>query len=469
MMGGMRISSLLARAWASPGVNSLAATAMRAIAFLVPVPFLSRVFDPPVIALWLLIVTLQSLTALAIGNLPTILMHMVSHARVARSRGLTNAAIDLPSIVHAIRRIFSAASLFYILLALAVFTPLLWRQISLIEDPTAAIGAWSFFIVGTVLRIRTLAFTTYLLGLNEVTKVRRMEAWSWSVGALASSAGLLAWPNLAIAMFLLQAPVALLLIVMYRLAKAHGWQTLLSEKIDPRFSIRRDIFPRAAKGSIGIVVAYLTFYVGSLIYAQFGGSQEIASFSFTLAVFGLISQLAVANTMASLPSMSYAYAGAEWGRLHSLAAKAGAIEIVLYLGLIFAAWISCHLLEVAAPDAFPQIDPALFALFALAYLPVRYASFHLHLYTITNDIKWHHYQLGVAAIYFPMIYLLGLAWLPSYPLALLVANLCFAAPFARRLTYTRLGFGFTDERLTIAILVMAVIATTLLGYRMGLA
>ncbi|MBO6944610.1 hypothetical protein [Altererythrobacter sp.] len=389
----------------------------------------------------MLIITFQSLTVLAIGNLPIILMHMVAHAR-------SDPASDddrIANIAVGIRRVFNIAALLYTILAIFLFTPLLWRQISLTGDLVTALATWSLFVAGTVCRIRTLPYTTYLLGLNEVAPVRRMEAVSWLIGGATSAIGLLIWPNLVLAMALMQAPAFINLISMKALANRNKWAATLARPNAGNIGIWGELRPRAIRGGVGIVAAYLTVYGSSIIYAQFGDSQSIASFSFTVTLFGLISQLANSQTMSALPAMAGAYAGKRLDEMRAIARQTMSRSLALYLAMVLIMFSCIRVINVVLPDALPALDARIWTLFALAHLIVRYASFHLHFYTITNDIKWHVYHLGTAALYFPLIVVFGTASSITYPTALLISTSVFSAPYARRHSFTRLGFKFSDE------------------------
>ncbi|MBO6609854.1 hypothetical protein [Altererythrobacter sp.] len=452
------MTSALGRLWGSPGLTSITATGARAAAFFVPVPFISAAFDTSVVALWFLIITFQSLTALAIGNLPIILMHMVAHARADTSASDERIA----KIALGIRRVFNVAVIIYITLAIFLFTPLLWRQISLTGDQIAAFGTWSLFVAGMVCRIRTLPYTTYLLGLNEVALVRRMEAISWLVGGIGSAIGLMVWANLVWAMALMQAPAIINLISMKMFANRKKWGVALARRIDGDAEIWSELRPRAIRGAIGVIAAYLTVYGSSIIYAQFGDSASIASFSFTVTLFGLISQLANSQTMSALPAMSGAYAARRLDEMRAIARKTMTRSLVLYLAMTIIIFTGLSLVAAMAPRALPVLETRIWILFGLAHLVVRYASFHLHFYTITNDIKWHIYHLGTAAIYFPLIVLFGPASPATYPIALLISASVFSAPYARRQSLVKFEFKFSDERPQIILSMAATLAATAL-------
>lgn len=430
------------RLWHSGGLATIAAVGGRSVAYLIPIPFLSAHFSEAIVALWFLIISFQSLTALAIGNLPVILMHMVSHAHAGKDGQRSRMA----DVVRGITRIFNTAVILYVALAILVFTPLLWRQIGLTGDPGSALVAWGLFILGTAFRIKTMVYSTYLLGLDRVADVRRAESISWLIGGFAGAAGLLIWPNLVFAMALVQSSAIMNFLAMRRLALQTEWKGLLAENASEGTNIWPEVLPRAVKGSIGIVMAALTVYGSSIIYAQFGDSASIAAFSFTVTLYGLISQIAVSHTLAALPSMARSYAGKQEGKLKAIASRANWIGLGLYLALAALVWASYSLVTYVFPTALPAVDPNLYVLFFAAYLPVRYASFHLHFYTITNDIRWHVYQTGVGVIFFPLIFILGAASVVTYPVALFLANMAFAVPYARYLTWKKLNFNLQTDK-----------------------
>lgn len=440
------LESQTKRIWGSPWLNTIAASSSRGVAFFCPVPFLTSAYDANFIALWFLIIMMHSLTALAIGNLPVILMHMVSHAAAGQElSGAEGDRLRLASLAHGIRAIFTCAGLFYILLALALFTPLLWRQLTLTGDLNTALTVWAIFVIGTVLRITALSYGTLLLGLNQVAPVRRLEAGTWLAGGIASAFGAMIWRDIVVAMILLQAPAAINYMGLRALAMKQGWSHLVAQGTGGGSQVWREALPGIVRGSIGLFAAYLSVYGSGIIYAQFGDSASIASFSFTIAIFGLIAQLSLGHTLGNLPSLSIAYAGGQSDRLRRLAARTNLVGMLSYCSLTAFAFAAIAIIESNFPNALPEIDQRLFLLFALANIPVRYGSFHLHLYTVTNDIRWHTYQLGTALLYFPLVFALGVAWLPSYPIAQFAANIAFAVPYARRLTWRKLGFPFSQE------------------------
>jgi hypothetical protein len=460
------LASGLRRAWHSPQITSIVATGVRAVAYLVPVPLIQLHFSDAHVALWFLIISFQALTSSVIGNLPIILMQMISYTQAnKRDEAEPAKEAQLKFITTNVSRTFTFLSAVWLLFAAVVATPLIWRQVSLTEDIRIAVAAWIVFVAGATFRILLLGYTTYLIGLGNIAMVRRTEAQGWLVGSLLSATVLAVHPNFLLAMIGLQLPVLLNYLQLRRSAHSKGWERAGHRKLVPDEAFVSDVLPKAWRGFIGIAVSYFITYGSSVIYAQVGTSQGIARFSFAVTVFGLIMQLSNSQTISTLPKLAVQYAEKDHKVLRESAARILTSTLFVYVLMCASAWATLRLIDYIYDKSLPEIGDRLWVLFMIAYLFSRYASFHLHLYTVTNDIKWHIVHIGTGIVYAASLALLGIGSLTSFPIARIAASLIFSIPYARLITLRRLGYSFSKEKLPLSIFAVQLVLFLALLFR----
>ncbi|MXO67073.1 hypothetical protein [Altericroceibacterium endophyticum] len=443
-IGLRRALAVYARVANSPQWMALFSTAARAVAYFAPVPFIQAYFSTAYVALWFLIISFQALATRVIGNLPIILMQMLAYTE---GEG-PNDVERIHFLTRNISRIFLSLTFIWIGFALIAGTPLIWRQITLTENIPSALMVWLVFVSGASFRILVLGYATYLTGFGEVAAVRRLEGLSWVAGALLSIGALIIYPSIVLAMIMLQLPIILNFAQLGYLARRRNWTGNNAKGLWPEANFLSEIYPKAWRGSVGLIASYSVMYGSSIIYAQVGNSSDIAAFSFAISVFGQIAQLSNSQTISMLPQMARLLASSQIDSLNRLASRVLIQTFVVFIIMVTGVWTFLQILQIAAPNSFPKIPLILWLWMTLSYMAIRYAGFHLHFYTITNDIKWHVFHIGTAVVYFSILPLVGIQSLTSFPFSQFMACVLFSIPYSRYLSYRKFGFDWRYEKIS---------------------
>lgn len=447
---------LVKRVSSSPSAMTTAAVGARAFAFLAPIPFLTAQFPTEAVALWLVILTFQAFATAVIGTLPTILMQMVSYANAGSSRLGGHLDTKEPSSAHSPNQallrqlacgllvVFGASAVIWIFLASTVGTWLLWRPYSLSGVGATGFVAWAIFIAAMALRLYMQTYMTYLLGRNRVAEVRRLEAATWIAGGAASAAVFVVYPNFALAMAVLQAPVLVNLILLRRMAYREGFRTSSWKEVR-RIGLLGEVAPRAIRGGIGLAMSMVAVYGSGVFYAQIGAPESVAAFTFALNIIGMINQLANAPMTSALPALAGLLARGDHTQRDKKAERAMLISLSFFVLAVITVPPVIYLVNLMLPAPLAFVEPALWAAFAGANFLFRYGALHLHFYTTTNDIRWHIIDGVNACLFLGILWGSGATSAYAFPLAQAMALMCFYVPYARWLTLKRYSFSLIRD------------------------
>src|SRR3546814_8279314 len=120
-------------------------------------------------------------------------------------------------------------------------------------------------------------------------------------------------------MLCLYAPV----FVQYRIARRKavllGWEVDCAERTAfADYAIIHDIWPRAWRGTVGILAGMLTLYGGGFLFAQYGAARELAGYLLAVNVLGDLQQIAISHIYGALPAMANRYASGDRDGLPAL-------------------------------------------------------------------------------------------------------------------------------------------------------
>src|SRR3546814_15893323 len=71
------------------------------------------------------------------------------------------------------------------------------------------------------------------------------------------------------------------------------------------------MWPRAWRGTVGILAGMLTLYGGGFLFAQYGAARELAGYLLAVNVLGILQQIAISPLYGALPAMANRYASGE--------------------------------------------------------------------------------------------------------------------------------------------------------------
>src|SRR3546814_7239342 len=63
------------------------------------------------------------------------------------------------------------------------------------------------------------------------------------------------------------------------------------------------MWPRAWRGTVGILAGMLTLYGGGFLFAQYGAARELAGYLLAVNVLGILQQIAISPLYGALPAM----------------------------------------------------------------------------------------------------------------------------------------------------------------------
>lgn len=452
---------LIKHLWMSATYMTAASIAARAFAYFAPVPFLNANFADPVVALWFVFLTFQSFVAVLNGTLPTVFVNMVAYA-AAGSTSLGGLMTDahkgagkgepnwelLRTICRLLVRVFGSLLLLWLLACATIGAALVAGPIGKSQLGMTAWSAWFVFAVATSFRFAQQGYISYLLALGKIADVRRLEAFAWLAGGLAA-AGVLAFrADFLGAMICVQLPIIANFFVLGRLAKRHGWSTVGDSSKDVHL-ITSEVLPRAWRGSVGVLASGGAIYGSGLYFAQVGASDLVAAYLFALTIMGIVTQLAVSAFAASLPMMARLWAQSNEDALRLVARTALTKSMWAYVGLAIAVPIAFATTDYLAPGSLNFASLEVWLALSIANLLMRYGALHLQFYTITNDIRWHIFDVINSALFVCILVVSFTGDVMAFPISQAIALVLFYVPFARYLTYRRFGFGLRNEWATL--------------------
>lgn len=411
-------------------------------------------FDYPAatIAYWLLVTTFQSVVGGINGSLPTLSMQMLSYAQAGSksifgtmddheanrgkgpNRGLT-AHVNL-----ALVRLYGWVQMLWLAIAAFAGTAIIWPSLSALQSRTAGLLAWAAFVLLSAVRLRMQPHVAYLFAVGQTAYARRLESFAWLGGSVMTSASFLLWGNIAFAMLCLYAPVFVQFYFGRRKAIALGWETDCDARAEyAGHAIIRDIWPRAWRGTLGILAGMLTIYGGGFLFAQYGGAEEVAGYLLAVNVLGILQQIAISPLYGALPAMANRYAKGEQESLSLLADHALRRSSWLFalsvccvpIGLFFAndvLHLDVHFLRLTA-----------WAVLCSATFFLRYGGGHLGFYTVSNHIVLHWVNGLFLILYLGPLILIGNAPLLTYFIVQALAALIYAG-VARFITWKYMDY-----------------------------
>lgn len=435
-----------------------ASVVARAVGMVVPLAFMYLFkFPPTVIAFWLLVTTFQSVVGGINGSLPTLSMQMLSYAQAGsksifgsmedhRSNSQIGPNLGLTAHINrALVGIYDVIQLIWIATATIIGTAIIWSSLLTMPSVTEASTMWAIFIVLSAIRLRSQPYISYLFAIGKTAYARRLEAFAWLGGAAITAISFVVWGNIAFAMFSLYMPVVVQLVLAKREAIASGWQNDCPEREEYQdYNIARDIWPRAWRGTFGIMAGMIILYGGGFIFAQYGDPVELAGYLLALNILGILQQIAISPLYGALPAMANCYAGGKKESLLGLTDHVMKRSNWLFSITVVAVPPAMMLANTALGLDIHFISVPLWAAMCSATFILRYGGGHLAIYTISNHIILHWVNGLYAVLYLVPLILLRDAPLLYYPLVQCAAGIIYAC-IARYLTLTKMDYPLSRD------------------------
>lgn len=442
--------------WNSPGAMTAASVLARAGAMATPLPILYTFFDETLVAYWLLLITFQSIVGGLSGSLPTIAMQMLSYAE-AGSRRLTGSIEDhsigrsdgpnralKARVNHALAQVFTFVALLWIIAAGTIGTAVVWGNIQQLSSESDGIWMWVIFIALSAIRLKLQPLMAYLFAVGHTALARRTESWAWGLGAIITPLGLWLTHDPIIGLLCLYAPLLLQNILIRRAAISEGLEFDVegTEEYRP-YRIVGLIWERAWRGTVGTLLGMLTIYGSGFILAQYSEPGPLAGYLLAVNLIGIIQQIAISPLYGAMPSMAVCYVRGDLSMLHARADHVIRRSVWVMTVLMLPVPVVFVLVNnLGIRVAF--VTPLVWAALCVSIFIVRYGAIHLHLFTVTNEIRLHIAN-GLFAVFclLPLV-ILNEPPLLAYPIIQGCAAILYSV-YARRQTFKALAYPLSRD------------------------
>ncbi|MDZ4847963.1 MAG: hypothetical protein SGI77_01590 [Pirellulaceae bacterium] len=369
-------------------------------------------------------------------------------------------------LVSAMRFIYHRLALIYIALMLGLGSLCLVRPISQTSLPDQCWIAWIVIVGSGYLTFRSNYQSVLLTGLNEISLVRRSEAYI-AIGSAITGCCVLYFGGGLLSLVIATQIWAALAIARNRwllcCVAERRFQEMPKPQHDPEMI--RCLWPATWRSGIGILTSLGLTQATGLINAQFVSASASASYLLSLKMIQMISAFSQAPFYSQISLLPRLRAEGKIEQLLAIASKgmrrslwfySGSFALVGLLGPTIFRWIGSQI-------EFPK---ATFWVTFGAFLFIeRFAAMHLLLYSTTNKIITH-VSNGITAVIAIISTLILLPFLDSMalPMGLLCGYLAFYSWYPVWHSYREFGMSFVrfESRSSLGPLICFILASALM-------
>lgn len=460
----MSLSELGRRLWHSPTATTWGSLAARLGSVLVVLPFVLRHFAASEVAVWQLFASINALLViLDVGLAPTFSrliafarggarldeMHALAGARVQPRQGE-----DLPtlqSLVSAQRWLIARLAVALLVATATLGSWAMAAPIGQLDSPADGWMAWAVVVLTSAAVVHNSGWAATLQGMGSVAVYRRWEVAS-SLAQIASSVAVVALGGNLLALTLIQ---------QFWLAFAAWRNRRLMWRLHAAclaLPPRRDgqvlaiVWPATWRTAVGVMSSQGLLQASGLIYGQWASPAALAAYLLALRLLTLISQFSQVPLYSHLPTLGAAHASGRTGTMLQDARR--------YMRRAHGAFLlGAALVTLTAQPLLSRIGsqtdfvpPTMWAIMCLAFFAERVGAMHLQLFSLSGRILWHIAN-GLGACF--TVVGAWLLWRPmgahGFPVALLLSNALWYAPYCLRLTRKQYGWSLWEvERLSAA-------------------
>lgn len=408
--------ALLLKLWHSASAMQGFSQIARAAAFAVPLPLIFVVFPAEVAALWLLFVTIQSFQLLAdLGFTLTysrILAYAAAGATTVGDLRETRSYVSrsgpnwplLWRIFSVMHQTFKWVAICWLLLLAVVGSVVVARPIQMLESPWAGWTAWAILVVLSTVRVLSNMYVSYLLGMNRVAILRRVEGTTWCAVAVGALVMLWLFPSLITLVAVIQSGWLINFLRLRRISerteleRSRRQNSALQGGADEHRQIFQQVWSRVWRTGSGMAVFYGAMQATGIFFAQVGAPEQITAYLLALNIANFVQQLGSSPFQSKLPKLAQLRAEGASDKQNSLAERGMRSSLWLVtIGFVAAGTAVPGYFQL--PDVEGAFVPLKFwALMGVGMLLLRFGSYHLQYYSVTNDIIWHRVNLWAGAI-----------------------------------------------------------------------
>ena len=327
--------SILQKSWDSPTISTWLSYSTKALSLFVVLPLLLKQFTVEEVALWYVFAAVISLQGIADMGFRFTFIRFIAYAK--------GGASDFNSIEN----LRMSLVLFILLLTFGSWG--VYRSIELTSNDFASWLAWGIIVLATVIKFYGSIYTNLLEGINKIALVRRWETLT-SLGAIITSMVVLLLAK-SLFVLVLANQIWVVINVLRNIYLKNKVEHARFRSITDEGGFDKDLFktiwrPAWKTGVSGIMSNSLGSFM-SVLYAQIGDAQSVASYLLALRLIGVVKDVSVAPFYTKLPSFAMLYSNGRKEELILLAQKGMLISnFVFVFGAISigltAPYLLCH-------------------------------------------------------------------------------------------------------------------------------
>jgi O-antigen/teichoic acid export membrane protein len=342
--------------------------------------------------------TFARMIAYARGGLPLEAMHDLRSVPFDAGSG----SLDLKTLGRlwsCMKTVFAVLSVGSIALLATAGTAAVWKSVAESSEITESWFAWSAIVLASGAAMWGTIYGSYLLGLERVALLRRIETATSLVAIFAAFSVLLAGGGILSLIVSNQLCIALGVGVMaFFCADAEDGALRRLPPWHWDAQVFRVVWPVAWKHGITSVMTTGLVQSTALIQAQFGNPAATATYAFTFRIAMMLGQMAQAPFISKLPTLARLRAeGREQEQIALLRRGMGWTHAAVVLGVFAYAIFAGPLLDLIGSKSV-VFDPKLWALFALNVFFDRYTAMLQQVRNLTNRPAEHVGMLGYSSV-----------------------------------------------------------------------
>ncbi len=457
--------------WASLGVRVLG------LVVLLPL-VLSRLPAGPA-NLWFLFVSLGTLLNLADFGFSPTFVRIVAYTRshgdatdeassTPATPAIVAAARDNPQgVITTMRHIYRRVVGTGIAIVLVGGTAAVWKPIDVAGGEPSFWVAWGLVIAASALRLKSMQYSAYLQGIEQIALLRRWEGIAGLVTTGIACVVVAAGGDLLALVAVTQLGAAIQALIIRGLAIRQAPDDAWRGPVAADAALMRDIWPAAWRSGVGALLSAGVVQVTGIVYAQLAPPSQSASYLLALRLIDTIRVFSNVPFYTRLPQLAKLYASQDVPTSISVA-KTGmlATNWIIVIGVVTVAVAGQPLLGLIASQT-PFVAELVWLLLGVALLVERIGAMHLQLYSVSNRIVWHVAN-GVSGLL--MICVMPLAYrmlgLVGFPVSLLVGYAGFYTPYSVALSYRSFSLRLSHIDLTASLIPLTALAAFLI-YRLN--
>lgn len=388
----------------------------RAVAFAAPLVLIFVVLPPEAAAVWLLFVTIQSYQLLADLGFTLTYSRFIAYAAAGASsvpdlRDNRSYATEggpnwtlLARISSTMRRTYAGIALIWLGALVVAGSLVVAKTIHALENPVEGWTAWGVLVLLSTLRLYGNTYVSFLLGMDHVAVLRRIEGITWSLITVGALLALSLAPSLLLLVVVVQTGWLVSVLWTRSVARRRGWRRVRAEGSHvPRDDegtrvVVQETWSRVWRTGSGMALFYGAMQATGVFYAQVGSTERVAAYLLALNLFNFIQQVGSSPFQSKLPKLAALRALGDREAQNALAERGMRHSLVLVtLGFVVTGVVvPAYFLLPGVSGVFVPLD--FWALMGVGMFLLRLGSYHLQYYTVTNDIIWHWLNLRTGLI-----------------------------------------------------------------------